>query len=39
MDRNTPTYVGKTTVYLFIKSHTKKHPHIRGEDAQIQTIS
>ena len=22
------------TVYLVIKSHTKKHPHIRGEDAE-----
>ena len=30
--RNTPTDVGKTDEFKFLKPITRKHPHGRGED-------
>ena len=34
-DRNTPTSVGKTFLYLCSFSRIQKHPHERGEDYTV----
>ena len=31
--RNTPTCVGKTALFEYMRAHGEKHPHVRGEDS------
>ena len=33
--RNTPTCVGKTPPYRHGRRHSRKHPHVRGEDSVV----
>ena len=37
--RNTPTCVGKTSTAYNGKGQTWKHPHVRGEDRSLSTLS